>query len=78
LLLIPERIITLPGARPLMRAMPLPYVVVCSKNPAKVLAVKEAFSKALPHLKLDFTGVSFPEGWVGRLHPAIPAWRAPG
>ena len=43
----------------LIMALPLPSrVVVCSKNPVKVEAVRQAFRKALPHLKLDFLGES--------------------
>ena len=46
-------------------------VLVASKNPVKIHAVRDAFSRALPHLKLEFAGdtilrTSLLSCWAGR------------
>lgn len=38
-----------------MQALPT-RVVIASKNPVKINAVREAFRRALPHLQLEFSG----------------------
>lgn len=60
-----------------MLAAPVTRVIIASKNPVKINAVRAAFLKALPHLQLQFVGkfsccVRSPAGPSYALCP--PSW----